>query len=162
PNLRWPGGCFADGYHWRDGVGSAAGRPRTSHFWEPRVPKGGHATETNAVGIHGLMGLCRLGRARPYVGADVRSGAPRGVHRRGPEGSVPLAEERARNGAAEPFGIKYWGVGNESWGCGGDMTGGEYATEYRRFVTQFPSYVEPYLIAAGPRGHSADRDLAWT
>jgi alpha-N-arabinofuranosidase len=113
------------------------------------------------------MSLCRLLGAEPYVAANVGSGNPQEFHDwvlycNAPAGTVSLAEERARNGAAEPFGIKYWGVGNESWGCGGDMTGGEYATAYRRFVTQFPSYTEPYLVAAGPRGHSADRDVAWT
>ena len=58
--------------------------------------------------------------------------------------------------------MRYWGVGNESWGCGGDMKPGEYATQYRQFVTQFPVYVEPFLIATGPRGHSRDMDLGWT
>jgi alpha-N-arabinofuranosidase len=167
PNLRWPGGCFADGYHWRDGIGPAARRPRTYNFWEPRMPKGVRATETNQFGIHEFMSLCRLVGAEPYVAANVGSGSPREFHDwvlycNAPVGTVSLADERARNGAAEPFAIRYWGVGNESWGCGGDMKGGEYATEYRRFVTQFPAYTEPFLVAAGPRGHSADRDLGWT
>jgi alpha-N-arabinofuranosidase len=167
PNLRWPGGCFADGYHWRDGVGAAERRPRTYNFWEARMPKGERATETNQFGIHEFMRLCRLVGAEPYVAANVGSSTPQEFHDwvlycNAPRGTVSLADERARNGAREPFAVRYWGVGNESWGCGGDMTGGEYATEYRRFVTQFPVYTEPYLVAAGPRGHSADRDLAWT
>jgi alpha-N-arabinofuranosidase len=167
PNLRWPGGCFADGYHWRDGIGPADERPRTYSFWEPRMPEGVRATETNRFGIHEFMHLCRLVGAEPYVAANVGSGTPREFHDwvlycNAPLGTVSLADERAKNGAAEPFAIKYWGVGNESWGCGGNMTGGEYATEYRRFVTQFPMYTEPYLVAAGPRGHSADKDLGWT
>jgi alpha-N-arabinofuranosidase len=167
PNLRWPGGCFADGYHWRDGIGPAAGRSRTYNFWEPRMPKGVHATETNQFGVHEFMDLCRLVGATPYLAANVGSGTPKEFHDwvlycNAPLGTVSLAEERARNGSPEPFAIRYWGVGNESWGCGGDMTGGEYATQYRQFVTQFPEYTAPFLIAAGPRGHSADRDLAWT
>jgi alpha-L-arabinofuranosidase len=167
PNLRWPGGCFADGYHWRDGIGPAERRPRTYNFWEARMPRGVRATETNQFGIHEFIRLCRLVGAEPYVAANVGSSTPQEFHDwvlycNAPSGTVSLADERARNGAPEPFAVRYWGVGNESWGCGGDMTGGEYATEYRKFVTQFPAYTEPYLIAAGPRGHSADRDLAWT
>jgi alpha-L-arabinofuranosidase len=167
PNLRWPGGCFADGYHWRDGIGPADERPRTYNFWEPRMPEGVHATETNQFGTHEFMRLCRLVGAEPYVAANVGSGTPREFHDwvlycNAPPGTVSLADERAANGAGEPFGIRYWGVGNESWGCGGDMIGGEYATLYRKFVTQFPMYTQPYLVAAGPRGHSADKDLGWT
>src|SRR5947208_3040210 len=67
PNLRWPGGCFADGYHWRDGIGKAAGRPRTYNFWQRRMPAGLDATETNQFGIHEFMDLCRLVGAQPYV-----------------------------------------------------------------------------------------------
>ena len=134
PNLRWPGGCFADGYHWRDGIGPAGERPRTYNFWEPRMPEGVHATETNHFGIHEFMRLCRLVGAEPYVAGNVGSGTPREFHDwvlycNAPRGTVSLADERAANGSEEPFAIKYWGVGNESWGCGGDMTGGEYATE---------------------------------
>ena len=80
-----------------------------------------------------------------------------------PAGTVSLAAERAANGDPEPFGVKWWGVGNEVWGCGGDMKPQEYATLYRRFVTQFPAYApKPYLVAVGPRGHSRDLDLGWT
>ena len=167
PNLRWPGGCFADGYHWRDGIGAAVRRPRTYSFWEPYMPEGVHATETNHFGIHEFMRLCQLVGAEPYVAGNVGSGTPQEFHDwvlycNAPLGTVSLADERSANGAPEPFGVKYWGMGNESWGCGGDMTGGEYATEYRKFVTQFPQYTDPYLVATGPRGHSADGDLAWT
>jgi alpha-L-arabinofuranosidase len=167
PNLRWPGGCFADGYHWRDGIGPAARRPRTYNFWESRMPKGVHATETNQFGVHEFIRLCRLIGAEPYLAANVGSGSPREFHEwvsycNAPAGSESLAGERAANGDPEPFRVKYWGVGNESWGCGGDMKPAEYATAYRRFVTQFPAYVQPFLIATGPRGHSRDMDIGWT
>jgi len=167
PNLRWPGGCFADGYHWRDGVGPAAKRPRTYNYWESYMPAGKHATETNQFGIHEFMRLCRLVGAEPYLAANVGSGTPKEFHDwvsycNAPPGTESLADERAANGDKEPFGVKYWGVGNESWGCGGNMTPGEYATQYRQFVTQFPAYVAPFLVATGPRGHSRDMDLAWT
>ena len=167
PNLRWPGGCFADGYHWRDGIGPAAKRPRTYNFWEHRMPAGTHATETNQFGSHEFLRLCRLIGAEPYLAANVGSGTPREFHEwvsycNAPAGTESLADERAANGDPEPFRVKYWGVGNESWGCGGDMKPGEYATQYRQFVTQFPVYVAPFLVATGPRGHSRDLDLGWT
>lgn len=164
PNLRWPGGCFADEYHWRDGIGPAAKRPRTYNYWERQMPPGSHATETNQFGVHEFMQLCPLIGAEPYLAANVGSGTPREFHDwvsycNAPAGTESLADERAANGYKEPFGVKYWGVGNESWGCGGDMKPGEYATQYRQFVTQFPAYVAPFLVATGPRGHSRDMDL---
>jgi len=167
PNLRWPGGCFADGYHWRDGIGPTARRPRTYNFWEDRMPSGHHATETNQFGVHEFMQLCRLIGAEPYLAANVGSGAPKEFHDwvsycNAPVGTESLADERAANGDKEPFRVKYWGVGNESWGCGGDMKPGEYATQYRQFVTQVPVYLKPFLVATGPRGHSRDMDLGWT
>ena len=79
-----------------------------------------------------------------------------------PAGTLSLSDERARNGDKEPFGVKYWGVGNESWGCGGNMTGGEYATQYRKYISQCPVYLRPFFVATGPRGHSADGDVGWT
>lgn len=168
PNLRWPGGCFADGYHWRDGIGAAAKRPRTYNFWQERMPKGLDHTETNEFGIHEFMRLCRLTGAEPYLAANMGSGSPQEFHDwvlycNAPVGTVSLASERASNGDKEPFGVRWWGVGNESWGCGGDMTPQEYATLYRKFVTQFPAYEpKPYLVAVGPRGHSKDLDISWT
>jgi alpha-N-arabinofuranosidase len=167
PNLRWPGGCFADGYHWRDGIGPAEERPRTYNFWQPRMPAGVDATETNQFGLHEFMRLCRLLGAEPYLAANVGSGTPREFHDwvsycNAPAGTVSLADERGRNGDPQPFNVKYWGVGNESWGCGGNMSGGEYATEYRKYIAQVPGYVRPFLVATGPRGHSADGDLGWT
>ncbi len=83
PNLRWPGGCFADGYHWRDGIGAATGRPRTYNYWENRMPGGLHAVETNAFGIHEFMRLCRLVGARAVSRGERRLGQPAGVPRLG-------------------------------------------------------------------------------
>jgi alpha-N-arabinofuranosidase len=167
PNLRWPGGCFADGYHWRDGIGPAARRPRTYNYWEHRMPPGRRALESNAFGIHEFMRLCRLVGAEPYLAANVGSGSPKEFHDwvsycNAPAGVLSLADERAAHGDKDPFNVKYWGVGNESWGCGGNMTGGEYATEYRKYIAQFPAYLRPYYVATGPRGHSADGDVGWT
>jgi alpha-N-arabinofuranosidase len=166
PNLRWPGGCFADGYHWRDGIGVGK-RPRTYNYWENRMPAGLHAAEPNEFGFHEFMRLCRLVGAEPYVAANVGSGTPQEFHdwvsySNAPAGTITLADERASNGEKAPFNVKYWGVGNESWGCGGNMSGGEYATAYRRFISQCPVYLPTFFVATGPRGHSADGDLGWT
>jgi len=167
PNLRWPGGCFADGYHWRDGIGPMARRPRTYNFWQSRMPQGLNEVETNQFGTHEFMRLCRLIGAEPYLAGNMGSGTPKELHDwvlycNAPAGVLSLADERAANGDPDPFRIKYWGVGNESWGCGGDMKPAEYATLYRQYVTQFPAYTEPFLVAVGPRGHSRDRDIPWT
>lgn len=167
PNLRWPGGCFADGYHWRDGIGPVAKRPRTYNYWESQMPPGTDATEPNHFGTHEFIRLCRYVGAEPYLAANVGSGSPKEFHdwvgyANAPAGSLSLAEERAANGDKEPFAVKYWGVGNESWGCGGQMTPREYATLYRLYSAQVPAYTRPFLVACGPRGHSADLDMGWT
>ena len=167
PNLRWPGGCFADGYHWRDGIGARGKRPHTYNYWEAQMPPGIHATETNEFGPHEFIHLCRLVGAEPYLAANIGSGSPKEFYDwvgycNAPAGSLSLAAERAANGDAAPFNVRYWGVGNESWGCGGRMTPREYAGAYRLFTAQVPAYVAPFLIAVGPRGHSADSDIGWT
>lgn len=167
PNLRWPGGCFADGYHWRDGIGARERRNRTYNYWEAQMPPGTNATESNHFGTHEFLRLCRLIGAEPYFAANVGSGTPKEFHDwvsycNAPAGSLTLADERAANGDKEPFNVRFWGVGNESWGCGGRMTPEEYAGWYRLYTSQVPAYTKPFLIACGPRGHSADLDLGWT
>jgi alpha-N-arabinofuranosidase len=158
PVLRWPGGCFADDYHWRDGVGPAAKRPRTVNVhW-------GNNTEDNSFGTNEFIGLCRLIEAEPYLSANVGSGTPEEMrdwmeYCNYPKGSS-LSDQRAANGAPEPFHVKYWGVGNENWGCGGQMNGDEYATLYRRFSNYARPFSEtrPFLVACGPSGNNQD----WT
>jgi alpha-N-arabinofuranosidase len=158
PVLRWPGGCFADSYHWRDGVGPGEGRPRTvNHTW-------GGTIEDNGFGTHEFMHLCSLIGAQPYLAANMGSGSPSEVrdwveYCNFPSGSA-LADLRIDNGAREPFGVRYWGIGNESWACGGNMTAEEYAALYARFVTFMPTCggTVPYLIAVGPNNN----DTAWT
>jgi alpha-N-arabinofuranosidase len=168
PNFRWPGGCFADAYHWRDGIGPRERRPRTYNFWQARMPQGVDHTETNHFGTHEFIRLCRLAGAEPYIAANVGSGTPAEfrdwvLYCNAPVGTVSQAKERAANGDAEPFRVRYWGVGNESWGCGGNMKPGEYATEYRKFATQYPlAYQEPFFIAVGPSGGRPDGHLEWT
>ncbi len=108
PNLRWPGGCFADGYYWHDGIGPTAKRPRTCSYWESYMPPDKHATETNQFGAHDFMRLCRLIAAEPCSVANVGSGTPREFHDwvsscNAPAGTESLAGERAANGDKEPF-----------------------------------------------------------
>jgi len=167
PAIRWPGGCFADGYHWRDGIGPPDKRPRTYNYWQQNTPEEVKGFETNQFGTHEFIHLCRLTGAQPYVAGNVGSGTVEEFHDwinycNAPPGTLSLADERAANGDRDAFNIQLWGVGNESWGCGGDMTPQEYAQKYRQFVTQFPNHIQPFLIGTGPRGHSSDYDIGWT
>ena len=154
PVLRWPGGCFADDYHWRDGIGPLAQRPkRVNIHW-------GEYVEDNSFGTHEFIGLCRQIGAEPYLAGNVGSGSPQELrdwieYCNYPSGST-LAEERAANGSSEPFRVRYWGVGNENWGCGGAMRPEEYVDIYRRFSVYLRTFGEtkPFLVACGPNGNN--------
>jgi len=158
PVLRWPGGCYADDYHWRDGIGPVEARPkRVNIHW------GGYV-EDGSFGTHEFIGLCRLIGAEPYLAGNVGSGTPEEMrdwveYCNMPSGST-LAEERIKNGAREPFRVRYWGVGNEAWGCGGWMRPEVYADHYRRFSVYLRHYgdTEPFLVASGPNGN----DTRWS
>jgi len=158
PVLRWPGGCFADDYHWEDGVGPIASRPRRVNLWW------GDDIETNAFGTHEFLKLCQLIGAKPYLCGNVGSGSVREmrdwVEYCNFAGDSTLARRRAQNGSPEPFNVHYWGVGNENWGCGGHFCPEDYAAEYKRystFIHDFPG-APLYLIACGPDGNK----LEWT
>lgn len=161
PVIRWPGGCFADSYDWKDGVGPSEKRPRRTNFWsdEPLVREQGNIPQkydTNQFGTNEFVQFCKLSGSQPYLAANVRSLPALDFYRwveycNSPAGSTTLAELRASSGYREPFGVRYWGIGNESWGCGGDFTPGEFATEFRRFVTWVPRYgMDLSYIASGP------------
>jgi alpha-L-arabinofuranosidase len=167
PNIRWPGGCFADDYHWTNGIGPLDKRPRTATYWGAQMPPELHGAEPNLFGTHEFMQLCRLTGAAPYLAANVASGSPQEFHDwisycNAPTGTVTLADQRSANGDPKPFDVRFWGVGNESWNCGGMLKPAEYATLYRLFTSQIPPFGQPYLIACGPRGHSADNGVPWT
>jgi alpha-N-arabinofuranosidase len=165
--IRFPGGCFADSYDWRDGIGPAEKRPRRTNFWalgESEKAPASHRYDPNAVGTNEFVHLCRLIGAEPYLAANVRS-LPASAFQQwveycnSPAGSTTLADARAAAGFAEPFRVKYWGVGNESWGCGGEFTPQEYAVEFRRYSTWLPTYGDNLnLIASGPNTD----DWNWT
>ena len=157
PNLRWPGGCFADDYHWREGIGPREKRPRRINaHW-------GGVIESNAVGTHEFLDLCEQIGCEPYLAGNVGSGSPAELrdwveYCNAAAGS--LADLRAANGRREPWKVRLWGVGNENWGCGGNMTAEYYANEYRRFATyvrDFPN-APLYRVAGGARND----DFHWT
>ncbi|BCY09875.1 alpha-N-arabinofuranosidase [Actinoplanes sp. L3-i22] len=158
PNLRWPGGCFADEYHWRDGVGPKDERPvMVNTHW-------GGVEENNHFGTHEFMALCELLGAEPYISGNVGSGTVREmsewVEYLTRAGDSPMARLRQANGRDQPWPVRFWGLGNEAWGCGGNMTAEHYAQEARRFGTYCRDYGDNrlYKIAAGANG----ADYAWT
>jgi alpha-N-arabinofuranosidase len=167
PVIRYPGGCFADSYDWRDGIGPADKRPRRTNFWanaESEKAPPNHRYDPNAVGTNEFVHFCKLIGAEPYLAANVRSLSAEAFQQwveycNSPAGSTTLADTRAGAGYAEPFRVKYWGVGNESWGCGGEFTAQEYAVEFRRFTAWLPSFGDNLsLVASGPNTD----DWTWT
>jgi alpha-N-arabinofuranosidase len=138
PVLRWPGGCFADTYNWKDGVGPRSERPlRVNTHW-------GMAEEPNQFGTHEFIAFCRALGAEPYFAANLGSAPPQEtrewVEYCNFAGKSALADQRRANGAAEPFGVEFWGIGNETWGCGGNMSPEHYAEEFARYRSSAFSY----------------------
>jgi alpha-L-arabinofuranosidase len=165
--VRWPGGCFADSYDWRDGVGPVASRQRRTNFWlgeMMKMPDGPGKYDPNTFGTNEFIRLCKLTGGAPYIAANLRSLPARDFYQwveycNSPAGSTSAAELRERGGDREPFNVRFWGVGNESWGCGGNFTAEEYAVEYRRFTAWVPGYGSDLaFIGAGP----GSGDIAWT
>lgn len=158
PNLRWPGGCFADEYHWMDGIGPKAQRPTmVNTHW-------GGVTENNHFGTHEFMDLCAQLDCEPYICGNVGSGTVQEMQQWVEYltfgGISPMAEMRRRNGRDEPWRVRFWGVGNENWGCGGSMRAEYYADVYRRYQTYVRNFDgnEIYKIAGG----ASDSDYHWT
>jgi len=158
PNLRWPGGCFADEYHWMDGIGDPARRPKIVNTnW-------GGVTEDNSFGTHEFLNFCELIGTEPYISANVGSGSveemAKWVEYVNADGESPMANLRRANGRDKPWKVKYWGVGNESWGCGGNMRPEYYADLYRRYATYCRNYGDNRLfkIASG----ASDYNYNWS
>jgi alpha-L-arabinofuranosidase len=167
--VRWPGGCFADQYDWRDGTGPRASRPRRTNFWvdvgewPAAAGNGPQRFEPNQFGTVEFARFCRLAGAQPYVAANVRSLSPQDFWRwveycNAPAGTTTTADQRAADGEREPLAVRFWGVGNESWGCGGNFTPEEYAAAFRRYTAWLPWGGKLSLIGAGPNSG----DLDWT
>ena len=159
PVLRWPGGCFADEYHWKDGIGPLEGRKRMINtHW-------GGVVEDNSFGTHEFFELCRQLGCKTYVNGNVGSGTVQEmsewVEYMTFDGVSPMAELRAKNGHAAPWRVDYFGVGNENWGCGGNMTPGYYANLYRRYQTYVRCYNHDAPIKKICGGPNVD-DVKWT
>lgn len=159
PNLRWPGGCFADAYQWKDGIGPKESRPSMINVWW------GGVTEDNSFGTHEFLDLCEQIGAEPYLAGNVGSGTVQDlidwVNYVNHPGGSPMSELRKKNGREKPWNVKMWGVGNEAWGCGGNMTAEYYSNIYKQYATFMSSWTNEaklFRIASG----ASDADYAWT
>ncbi len=159
PNLRWPGGCFADTYHWKDGIGEKEKRPSMLNIWW------GGTTEDNSFGTHDFLDMCELIGAEPYLAGNVGSGTVQELidwtRYVNTEKGNPMASLRKQNGREKPWNVKFWGVGNEAWGCGGNMKPEYYANIYRQnatFMTDWSNTGKMFRIASGANSS----DYNWT
>lgn len=159
PNLRWPGGCFADTYHWKDGVGPKEKRPTIVNQWW------GGVTEDNSFGTHDFLNLCERIGAEPYLAGNIGSGTVQEladwVQYVNFGGVSPMSKWRQENGREKPWNVRYWGVGNEAWGCGGNMTPEYYANEYRKYATFMSDWGNSSKIFRIASGASSG-DYKWT
>jgi alpha-N-arabinofuranosidase len=159
PNLRWPGGCFADTYHWKDGIGPKEKRPKMVNVWW------GGVTEDNSFGTHDFLNMCELIGAEPYLAANVGSGTVQEftewIQYVNFDGESPMSKVRKENGREKAWNVKFWGVGNEAWGCGGNMKVEHYTDIYRQyatFMTDWSNTSKIFRIASGANG----ADYHWT
>jgi len=158
PVLRWPGGCFADEYHWKDGIGDPESRPKMINtHW-------GGVVENNHFGTHEFFELCHQLETEPYICGNVGSGTVQEmsewVEYMTFDGVSPMAELRAANGHEKPWALKYFGVGNENWGCGGNMRAEYYSDQYRRYSTYSRNYKGNKLFKIA--GGANSNDYNWT
>jgi alpha-L-arabinofuranosidase len=159
PVLRWPGGCFADTYHWKDGIGPKDQRPSMVNVWW------GGITEDNSFGTHEFLDLCKQIGAEPYFSGNVGSGTVEELKQwvqyvNSPSGN-PMASLRIKNGQEQPWNVRFWGIGNEAWGCGGEMRAEHYVDVYRTYVTFMGNGWGNrglFRIASG----ASDDDYHWT
>ncbi|HEU4903525.1 MAG TPA: alpha-L-arabinofuranosidase C-terminal domain-containing protein, partial [Flavisolibacter sp.] len=159
PVLRWPGGCFADTYHWKDGIGPKNKRPKMVNVWW------GGVTEDNSFGTHDFLNMCELIGSEPYLAANIGSGSVQDVsdwvNYVNFPGESPMTNLRKANGRSKPWNVKFWGVGNEAWGCGGNMKPDYYSDLYRKyatFMTDWSNTSKLFRVASG--ANSADYN--WT
>lgn len=166
PVLRFPGGCFADTYHWRNGIGAPDKRPVTYN-----TNFGTMTLEYNQFGTHEFIKFCRLIGAEPWININMLSGTVAEMCEwaeycnRSEETDLSL--ERRKNGSPEPFNVEYWGIGNESWAGGGNYTAAAYADEYRKYASAFPRFGNGFspkekMIACGPDGNKPQERVKWT
>ena len=158
PNLRWPGGCFADEYHWKDGIGPKENRKRMINtHW-------GGVVEDNSFGTHEFLGLCEVLGCKPYINGNVGSGSVQEMSEWVEyitfDGESPMSKLREANGRKEPWKLDMFGVGNENWGCGGNMKPEYYADLYRRYQTYVRKYGENKIFKIACGANSGDWE--WT
>lgn len=160
PVLRWPGGCFADSYHWKDAIGPKNKRKHIENVtW-------GNVREDNSFGTDEFLNLCETLGAAPYLAANVGGGTVQEAaewvqYTNHANGTSYLTDLRQQNGRSKPWNVKYWGIGNESWDCGGHMTVDYYINEYKKYATFMTSYGNSeglFRIAVGP----GTEDYNWT
>lgn len=160
PNLRWPGGCFADTYHWKDAVGPKMERkPIENVSW-------GNVREDNSFGTNEFLNMCELLGAEPYLAINMNSGTVQEAvewvqYTNHANGTSYLTDIREKSGRDKPWNVKFWGIGNESWDCGGNMTVDHYINLYKQYATAMTSYSNTeklFRIAVGP----GTPDYAWT
>jgi alpha-L-arabinofuranosidase len=160
PVLRWPGGCFADHYHWKDAIGPKNERKHIENVsW-------GNVREDNSFGTHEFLDMCELMGAEPYLAANMGSGTVQEAEEwvqyvNHANGTSHLTDMREKNGRSKPWNVKYWGIGNESWDCGGNMSVDYYVNEYKKYATLMTSYANSerlFRIAVGP----GTPDFNWT
>jgi len=159
PALRWPGGCFADTYHWKDGVGPKDKRPAIVNRWW------GGVVEDNSFGTNEFLNMCELLGADPYISGNVGSGTVQElsdwVNYVSSDSKNPMSDLRRANGRDKPWNVKFWGIGNEAWGCGGNMTPDYYANEFRKYSTFMTNWNNNGGIYRVASGASVD-DYNWT
>ena len=158
PFLRWPGGCFADEYHWKDGIGPRSSRPSMVNTnW-------GGVTEDNSFGTHEFLDLCQQIGCEPYFSGNLGSGSvqemSQWVEYVNSDNISPITEQRKKNGREKSWGVSFWGIGNESWGCGGDMKPDYYSDVALRYGSFLKNYGNHRIkkIAVGP----SDDNYDWT
>lgn len=169
PLIRWPGGCYADMYHWRDGIGKERKITWNENF-------GTYEQEKNEFGTHEFMEFCKMTGAKPWLNVNMLRGTVAEMVEWAEycnrKEETSLSRERAANGSPEPFNVEYWGLGNECWGGGGNYTARGYAAEYRKFASSMPSFkpmspegdagLNMKFIACGPDGNKPKERVKWT
>ncbi|MBN2092631.1 alpha-N-arabinofuranosidase [candidate division KSB1 bacterium] len=160
PNLRWPGGCFADMYHWKDGIGPKHERKAIENMtW-------GNLREDNSFGTNEFLNMCELLGAEPYLAVNMNTGTVQEAvewvqYTNHANGTSYLTDMREKSGREKPWNVKFWGIGNESWDCGGNMTVEHYVNLYKQYATAMTSYFNTeklFRIAVGP----GTPDYEWT
>lgn len=153
PVLRWPGGCFAEQYQWRDGIGPVADRPEVVNIFWGGVP------EDNSFGTHEFLELCELLDTEPYIAVNIASGtvkdASNWIEYVTSDTDSDVTRLRKTNGRDKPWDVKFWGIGNENWGCGGNMNAEYYTNVFKQYSTYCPG---EFKVASG----GINDDLEWT